>query len=122
LPGFIRDIENAMDGFDIGVSTALWEGLPQSLVQLRLKKKALVASDIPGNREVVREGENGFLVPGDDPERFAAAILRLADDPGLRRRLEAFGAEAFDEWSADILVARQEELYQRLLVRSWTED
>jgi glycosyltransferase involved in cell wall biosynthesis len=122
LPGFIRDVENAMDGFDIGVSTAFWEGLPQSLVQLRLKKKALVVSDIPGNREVVRDGENGFLVSGDDPERFAAAILRLAADPGLRRRLEAFGAEAFDEWSADVLVARQEELYQRLLVRSWIED
>jgi glycosyltransferase involved in cell wall biosynthesis len=122
LPGFVRDVENAMDGFDIGVSTALWEGLPQSLVQLRLKKKALVASDIPGNREVVRESENGFLVPGDDPEPFAAAILRLAADPGLRRRLENFSAEAFDEWSADVMVAHQEELYQRLLVRSWTED
>jgi glycosyltransferase involved in cell wall biosynthesis len=122
LPGFIRDVENAMDGFDIGVSTALWEGLPQSLVQLRLKKKALVASDIPGNREVVRDGDNGFLVPGDDPERFAAAIQRLAEDPGLRRRMENFGAETFDEWSADVLVARQEDLYQRLLVRSWTKD
>jgi glycosyltransferase involved in cell wall biosynthesis len=122
LPGFIRDVENAMDCFDVGVSTALWEGLPQSLVQLRLKKKALVASDIPGNREVVRESENGFLVPGDDPEPFAAAILRLAADPGLRRRLENFSAEAFDEWSADVMVAHQEELYQRLLVRSWTED
>jgi len=121
LPGFIRDVENAMDAFDIGVSTALWEGLPQSLVQLRLKKKALVASDIPGNREVVRDNQSGFLVPGDDPERFAAAILSLAADPGLRRRMENF-AEAFDEWSADVMVARQEELYQRLLVRSWTGD
>lgn len=87
---------------------------------MRLKKKALVASDIPGNREVVRDDENGFLVPGDDPERFAAAILKLAADPGLRRRLGNFSAEEFDEWSADVLVARQEELYLRLLVDSWT--
>lgn len=122
LPGFVRDVENAMDAFDIGVSTALWEGLPQSLVQLRLKKKALVASDIPGNREVVRHGGNGFLVPWHDSGRFAASILELAADEGLRRRLERYDAEDFSEWSADVLVARQEELYQRLVISSWTRD
>jgi glycosyltransferase involved in cell wall biosynthesis len=120
LPGFVPDVENAMDGFDVGVSTALWEGLPQSLVQLRLKKKAVVASDIPGNREVVRDGENGFLLPVGEHQRFADAILRLAADAGLRRRLGDFSAEDFGEWSAAVLVARQEELYQRLLVSSWT--
>lgn len=120
LPGFIPDVENAMDCFDIGVSTALWEGLPQSLVQLRLKKKAVVASDIPGNREVIRDGENGFLLPVSGHERFADAILRLAADAGLRRRLGDFAGEDFSEWSADRMVARQEELYQRLLVNSWT--
>lgn len=122
LPGFVRDVENAIDAFDIGVSAALWEGLPQSLVQLRLKGKAIVASDIPGNREVVRHGENGFLVATDDAEGFAAAILRLAGDDGLRRRLGGFAGEDFGEWSAETLVARQEELYQRLLVKSWTRD
>lgn len=116
LPGFIADIENAMDAMDIGVSTALWEGVPQSLVQLRLKGKAVVASDIPGNREVIRDGENGFLRPVADHEAFAAAILELAADPALRLRLGAFPSEDFSEWSGEVLVARQEELYQRLVL------
>jgi glycosyltransferase involved in cell wall biosynthesis len=120
LPGFIPDVENAMDGFDIGVSTALWEGLPQSLVQLRLKKKAIVASDIPGNREVIRDGQNGFLLPIADHERFAAAILQLAADAESCRRLGDFAAEDFSAWSAEVMVARQEELYQRLLLDNWT--
>jgi len=122
LPGFVIDVENAMDACDIGVSTALWEGLPQSLVQLRLKKKAIVASDIPGNREVVRHGENGFLVPWDDANGFADAILALAADPALRRRLERFANEDFSAWSAEALVTGQEELYRRLLVGSWTRE
>ena len=120
LPGFIADVENAMECFDIGLSTALWEGLPQSLVQLRLKKKAVVASDIPGNREVIRDGENGFLLPVGAHALFADAILRLAADAGLRRKLGEFAGEDFGDWSADVMVARQEELYQRLLVDSWT--
>jgi glycosyltransferase involved in cell wall biosynthesis len=122
LPGFISSVENVMDCFDIGLSTALWEGLPQSLVQLRLKKKAVVASDIPGHREVIRDGENGFLLPVGEHERFAEAILRLAADAGLRGRLGNCGGEDFSEWSAEVMVAHQEELYQRLLVDNWTGD
>ena len=121
LPGFIRDVENAMDCFDIGLSTALWEGLPQSLVQLRLKKKALVASDIPGNREVVRDGESGYLLPVQDHERFADAILKLAADDALRSKLANFADEDFGDWSAAVMVAKQEELYQCLLAKSWLE-
>lgn len=119
LPGFIQDVENAIDCFDIGISTALWEGLPQSLVQMRLKKKAVLASDIPGNREVIRDGENGFLLPVGDHERFAAAVLELAADAELRSRLGNFAAEDFAEWSATVMVEQQEALYQRLLVKSW---
>ncbi|MBN2400593.1 glycosyltransferase family 1 protein [candidate division KSB1 bacterium] len=118
LPGFIDDIENVMDCFDIGVSTALWEGLPQSLVQLRLKKKAVVASDIPGNREVIRDGLNGYIVALADPEGFASAILKLAADPLLRKRLGGYEQEDFSEWDAAVMVQRQEALYQRLLERS----
>nr|MCU0237271.1 glycosyltransferase [Acidobacteriota bacterium] len=88
--------------------------------QLRLKKKAVVASDIPGNREVIVDGQSGILLPVVDHERFAAAILRLAADGDLRRRLGDFAAEDFSAWSATAMVARQEELYQRLLLGSWT--
>jgi glycosyltransferase involved in cell wall biosynthesis len=115
LPGFITDIENVIDCFDIGVSTALWEGLPQSLVQLRLKKKAVVASDIPGNREVIRDNVNGLIVPLTDHEGFASAILRLASDPAFRERLAGCASDDFSEWDADRMVRRQEELYVRLL-------
>lgn len=122
LPGFLPDVENAIDCFDIGVSTALWEGLPQSLLQFRLKKKVVVASDIPGNREVIRDGINGYLVPVNDHERFASAILKLAADKVLREQLGNYNGEDFSEWDADVMVSRQEELYQRLLFeknRDW---
>jgi glycosyltransferase involved in cell wall biosynthesis len=117
LPGFLYDVEKAIDCFDIGVSTALWEGLPQSLVQFRLKKKAVVASDIPGNREVIRDGVNGYLLPLNDHESFAAAILKLAADRVLRQQLGSYDNEDFSEWDAAVMVSRQEELYQRLLLR-----
>ncbi|MCP4151357.1 MAG: glycosyltransferase family 4 protein [bacterium] len=114
LPGFVFDIENAIDVFDMGVSTALWEGLPQSLVQLRLKKKAVVASNIPGNREVIRENENGFLVDVTDYDSFAQKITTLITNPDTHTRL-ANCEEDFSSWNADFMVKEQEDLYKRLM-------
>lgn len=114
LPGFVFDIENAIDVFDLGVSTALWEGLPQSLIQLRLKKKAVVASDIPGNREVIKENKNGFLVDVRDYETFAERILYLVNNDKERERLAGFTGEDLSFWDADYMVKEQEKLYKRL--------
>ncbi|MCK4763452.1 MAG: glycosyltransferase, partial [Candidatus Aminicenantes bacterium] len=113
LPGFLFDIEKAIDIFDIGVSTALWEGLPQSLIQLRLKKKAVVASSIPGNREVIKDNKNGFLVDVLDYESFAGKILYLLENKEEREQLGGF-AEDFSAWDADYMVKVQEELYLSL--------
>lgn len=117
LPGFVFDIENAIDTFDIGMSTALWEGLPQSLVQLRLKKKAVVASDIPGNREVIRHGKNGFLVDVKDYDGFSEKVIQLLTDRALCQQLSEYSEEDFSDWNADHMVKVQEELYVTLLNR-----
>lgn len=114
LPGFVPDVEQAITLFTVGASTALWEGLPQSLVQMRLMKKPLVVSAIPGNQEVVRDGVNGFAVPLSDPGAFADRIVQLLDDSELRARLGGC-PEDFREWDADTMVRRQEELYGQLL-------
>ncbi len=114
LPGFLFDIEQAIELFDIGISTALWEGLPQSLVQLRLKKKPVVASNIPGNREVIKDDQNGFLVDVQDYSRYAEKIVFLKDHPKERERLANF-PEDFTPWNARVMVKAQEDLYHQLL-------
>jgi glycosyltransferase involved in cell wall biosynthesis len=118
LPGFVFDIENAIDVFDLGVSTALWEGLPQSLVQLRLKKKAVVASDIPGNREVIEDNKNGYLVEVTDYHAFSQKILHLVENEKERQRLADFNQEDFSPWDAANMVKEQENLYTRLRARN----
>ena len=121
LPGFIPDVENAMDGFDIGVSTALWEGLPQSLVQLRLKKKAVRGQRYPRQpRSDPRRARTASCCRSPTTNALPPPSCDWPPMPELRRRLGNFAAEDFSEWSADVMVARQEELYQRLLLDSWT--
>jgi phosphatidylinositol alpha-mannosyltransferase len=74
----------------------------------------LVASDIPGYREVVTDGLQGLLVPAGDPSAFATAIERILGDPGLAGRL-ANGALARArgyDWA--VVVPRIEEIYRRV--------
>jgi glycosyltransferase involved in cell wall biosynthesis len=52
-----------------------------------------VATNIPGNREIVLDGENGFLVPVRNPQAVAEALIKLIEDPGLRRRMGERGRQ-----------------------------
>jgi glycosyltransferase involved in cell wall biosynthesis len=55
--------------------------------------KPLVATAVGGNLEVVREGDNGFLVPPDDAEALAMRMLTLLEDPPLRTRMGVLSSD-----------------------------
>jgi glycosyltransferase involved in cell wall biosynthesis len=59
------------------------EGLPRTLLEAAACGRALVTTDVPGCRDLVRDGIEGLVVPPDDPEALAGALARLAADPGL---------------------------------------
>ncbi len=62
------------------------EGVPRSLLEGAASGRPLITTDVPGCRELVREGDNGFLVSPGDPEALARAILRFADLPLAERK------------------------------------
>jgi glycosyltransferase involved in cell wall biosynthesis len=67
------------------------EGLSKTLIEAAAAGRALVASDVPGCREVVRHGENGWTVPARDPVALAAALRSLIEDRELRERFGRAG-------------------------------
>jgi glycosyltransferase involved in cell wall biosynthesis len=65
------------------------EGIPRALLEAAACAKALVATDVPGCRDLVIDGETGLLVPPGDAAALAAAIERLLGDASLRAQLGA---------------------------------
>jgi glycosyltransferase involved in cell wall biosynthesis len=74
----------ALSSADILCLPSYREGLPRSLLEGALIGLPLIASDVPGCRDVVTHGENGLLVPVRNPNELALAALRLHRDPPLR--------------------------------------
>ena len=86
--GRISDMKGFWHGSHIGVlASVTGEGLPVSLLEAASCGRPLVATDVAGCREIVAEGQNGFLVPPSDAAALAIALEKLAKDAILRQRL-----------------------------------
>lgn len=84
----------AMDAFALCSAS---EGLPRVILEAMLLGKPVVASNIVGSRELVADGDTGFLYPCGDVPSLATALAEVADDAGLRRRLGEAGAQRVRE-------------------------
>ena len=69
------------------ISTALYEGLPLAIIEAMANGKAIIASDVVGNKDCVRNGENGYLL-SLDADTYADKIIQLVNDKELRTSME----------------------------------
>jgi len=119
MAGFREDLPEILPCLDLLVHPALMEGLGVSLLQAASAGVPIVASRAGGIPEAVRDGENGVLVPPDDPEALGAAIAALLADPQRRHALGAGGqALMAREFSIDAMVEGNLGVYRELVARA----
>ena len=111
-----EEIPDMLGAMDIVVHASLREGLARVLPQALIAGKPVVSYDIDGAREVVINGETGFLLPPKSIDEISASICRLAADPNMRARLAQCGRERFTEQFRHEHMTRQlRSLYEKLL-------
>jgi glycosyltransferase involved in cell wall biosynthesis len=114
--GHRDDIVEVLRRCDIVVLPSHREGVPRILLEAAAMGIALVATDVPGCREIVRHGETGLLVPPADPQALAAAVLCLVRDAALRARLGANARiVAQREFDQRLVLAATRRVYARAL-------
>lgn len=92
------------------------EGVPKALIEAAACERAIVATDMPGCRDIVRHGTNGLLVPAKNPAALADAIAQLLADAPLRAEMGRRGREiAVNEFSEEKVIQQTLALYSRLL-------
>lgn len=85
--GFIHDMEKFYQSIDVGVLASLSEGLPLFVLEAMSCGIPVVATDVGGTRELLRDGVDGFLVPAREPAALAAALRKLLQHPEDRQQM-----------------------------------
>ena len=116
LAGWRRDVAELLAASDVFVLTSYWEGLPRALVEAMKSGVVPVCYATDGVIDLVRDGENGYLIAPGDTDAMARRVLGLLSDEPARRRLAAAAADSVGmEFDIDHMVRQQEDLYLRLL-------
>lgn len=113
LAGWRRDTPALLAASEIFVLTSLWEGLPRALVEAMKSGLPCVCYATDGVTDILKDGENGFVVPVGDLSLMSRRVLELLRDPALRKRLgDRAAASIGPEFDIDLMVRAQEELYE----------
>lgn len=115
LLGHVLDIRTVWSRCHIAALPSRREGLPKSLLEAAACGRPIVATDVPGCREIARQNHNALLVPPDNAVALANAIERLANELGLRRHFAEAGRALVEREFSDARIERDIlALYDRL--------
>jgi glycosyltransferase involved in cell wall biosynthesis len=119
LTGLRSDAQQLLAAFDVVAFSSVDEGLPMALLEAMAAGRCIVATDVGGIGDAVRDEREGLLVPPREPARLAAALCRALGDHDLRSRLGVAAARRFrDRFTARRMVADYERLYRATLGRA----
>jgi glycosyltransferase involved in cell wall biosynthesis len=118
LLGWRDDIPTLLNLFDVFVLPSRWEGLPLSIIEAMFAEVPVIASNIPGNNDLITNNKNGLLFESDDHNELCEKILLLHEDPDLRRALvdEAY-VNANEKYTIDHHASLIDKLYKDMLFR-----
>lgn len=116
LTSWIKDIGSFNAAMDIVCMTSLNEGTPVSLIEAQAANIPVISTDVGGVRDVVIDGETGFIVPSKDVSAFSEKLLKLIEDEKKRLEMSQNGwTFVKDKFHYKTLVKNMEQIYAKLL-------
>ena len=113
LLGVRSDVPQLMRSADLFVNCSRYEGLSVAMIEAMMSALPIVATDVPGNRELVHPGVNGLLVPQGDSDRLAAAIASVLLDSEVYSAFSVASLARSENLTIEACAVAHLELYQR---------
>ncbi|HHW46981.1 MAG TPA: glycosyltransferase family 4 protein, partial [Clostridiales bacterium] len=113
--GFRRDVPELLTASDVFILTSRREGLPKAVLEAMAIGLPIIATDVRGNRDLVKSGENGYLVPVDDVETTSQVIKKLISSPELRNSMQEKNKEKARAYALDRILPQMEKIYEYIL-------
>lgn len=97
FPGHCQDLAERLPDFDIFLLISHWEGLPLSIIEAMRTGLPVIATDVGGVRELIKDGENGFLIGHQDTSHLTEKLTFLMQNPEVRRRMGKAGRKTYEK-------------------------
>ena len=111
--GRISDMPELLAASDIFVLPSFYEGMPVVILEAMAAQKAIVATDIPGTRELITDKQQGLLTPVKDHLALAKNIESLLNNPDLAKALsQKAGQKAREQFTIEKMITATENIYQ----------
>ena len=116
--GALAEVHRVLREADVYALISNWEGFPRSILEAMSAGLPVVASDVGGVSEAVREAKTGFLVPRKNHQLLAERLRALITRADLRRSLGTLGRRRYqEEFRFELMFERTIALYQQMLTR-----
>ena len=110
--GFRKDIPELLQISDLSVSSSRQEGLPVNIMEAMYVGLPIVASDCRGNRDLVKDGENGYIVPLNDSETFKDRIKTIYGNKTLRNKLKMKNKKEIKNYMLKDILKQMKYIYE----------
>jgi L-malate glycosyltransferase len=115
--GKVEDVGDVLRGADLFLLPSATESFGLAALEAMACAVPVIASDVGGIPEVVKDGESGFLAPPGDVAAMSDRAIRILKDATLQERMKRAAVERAAEFSANRVVPRYEQLYEEVLAR-----
>ncbi len=110
--GLRSDVDNVLRAFDLFVCSSRWEGLSTVLMEAMAAGIPIVATDIPGNRELLQEGKSAWFVPAEDPAALAQGLVTAYKNPACNDEFSRNARERVNLFQIGRIAKIHGKLYQ----------
>lgn len=114
--GATTDLQQTLRATDVFVLPSRSEGFSNTIIEAMAASLPVVATNVGGNGEAVKDGDTGYVVPVEDPEALAAAILKLISNPAMAVQMGHAGRRRVEElFTSRIMMTAITGVYEKLL-------
>lgn len=118
-PGFEKNVTRSIKGACVLINPSLSEGFPNVVLEAMALRVPVIATAVGGVPELIRHGENGYLVPPKEPDAITRAILEVTSNPDKAARVAEKGWEMISKnFSFEGQYRKLAEIYHRIMANS----
>lgn len=109
--GYRNDVPEILSMSDLAVSTAKQEGLPVNIMESMATGLPLIVTNCRGNRDLVKNNQNGYVIELDDSKKFAQTIIKLYESKEIREKFKKENLNLVSKYSINNVLNEMKEIY-----------